>query len=215
MTFDNIVSKVATRLNLTSAATLVRIGEEVNERYREVASSIGLGPTVRGTATATTVVGTRTLTFDCQKIWSVYDADNDPPTMVWEETFELLRERGESSGTPQYYAIQLMGASTVTILLHPEPDAVNVLTADVERTLSDLAGEQEPAFSHDFHDILVRGAMADELYKMEKYDLSGAQEEKFEKRLSELRLFIAKSAYLEIYQGKRSRNRGTLDYRAS
>ncbi len=205
MTFDQVVSRVGNRLNLTSPAALTRIGEEVNERYREVASSIGLGPTIRTTVTASTVVNVQTLTFECEKIWSVFDANNDPPTILFEQTFEEIRFRGHSSGTPDRYAIRSMRASSVTILLYPRPDAVNVLTADAEINLTDLVGAQEPAFATDYHDILLRGVLADELYKMEKYDLSEKQEEKFEKRLGELRLFIAKSANLHLYQGKYNR----------
>lgn len=209
MTFTEIVQKVADRLNLTATTALTRIGQEVNERYRETASSVGMATTVRGTATAPTIVGNRSLVFTCTKIFSVYNAAYDPPVVLDERTFDTLRNVPAGTDPAQQYAIQLMGASTVTIYLNSTPATIYTLTADVETNLTDLSGSQVPAFSADFHDILVHGALADELDKMEKYPLSAKQELKFQRRLSDLRLFIAKSAYLDIHQGARSRGRWT------
>lgn len=276
MTFTQIVAKIADRLNLTSAAALTRIGEEVNERYREVVSGVGLQGSVRTTASATATVGSRYLTFTCSKIFDVLDQFGRSVTSITrsgstatvttsiahgystgtvvvlagalqseyngvfsitvtstteftvtvagtpvtpatgtitvetqqvqrilnERSFDEIRYMPLQPDPPQNWAVQLMGASTVTVFLDSTPSTAYLLNADVEVNIADLAGSNVPAFSQDFHDILIKGGLADELYKMEKYDQSEVQEKRFEKRLGELRLFIAKSGGLEIYQGK-------------
>jgi hypothetical protein len=60
------------------------------------------------------------------------------------------------------------------------------------------ADGDEPTFPADFHDILVEGARYEELRKMDKM-MPLAQEAygRFEKRMSDLRYFLAKSAYLK------------------
>ncbi len=95
-----------------------------------------------------------------------------------------------------------MGASTVTIFLDSIPATVYALHADALVNLSMLSGTMVPAFTQDFHDILIYGGMATELDKMEKYDLSAKKEKQFEQRLSELRLYQASSAYMDIIMGK-------------
>lgn len=275
MTFTQIVAKIANRLNLTSATALTRIGEEVNERYREVCSGVGLQTSIRTTAAASTTVGNRFLTFTCEKVFNVFNNYGKPVVSIsrtgsvatatvtahgyttgafvviegadqteynggfsitvinantftypvsgapvtpatgtitvqlqqtqWilaERTPDELRSWPIQADPPQNYAIYNMGATSVTIMLDTIPASVYILNADVEVNLTDLSGSQVPPFPQDFHDLLIWGGMADELYKMEKYDLSGIQEGKFEKRLSELRLFIAKSNALDIFQGR-------------
>lgn len=280
MTFTQIRDKIADRLNLTSAAALTRIGEEVNERYREVCSGCQLQTSVLDTIMATTTIGNRSLQFTCEKVLSVFNNLGHPVVSItrsgstatatvtahgyqtgsaifisgavqtqynggftiivtgantftytvtgapatpatgtitvelqqtqWvlnEQSFQTLRNLPVMNTDPaQNYAIQLMEAGTVTIFLDSTPQSAYILSADVVINLSDLSGSQQPPFPVDFHDILIWGGLADELYKMEKYDLAEKQEGKFEKRLGELRLFIAKSAYMDIYQGKSRRN---------
>lgn len=277
MTFTAIVAKIADRLNLTSAAALTRIGEEVNDRYRELMSGIGLQTSIRTTTTQAVTVGNRYVEFTCEKIFGVYnnygrsvssitrsgttatlttsidhgyavgdsivvagatqtdyngvfviastptdttltyEVANSPVTPATGTiTVELLQTQwvlGERSvdeirlmpiqaDPPQNYAVYNTDASSVTIILDAIPSSAYLLNADVEMNITSMSGSDVPAFPQDFHDILVRGGMADELYKMEKYDLSQVQEDKFEKRLSELRLFIAKSSGLNIFQGR-------------
>lgn len=274
--FTSLVSKIADRLNLTSPASLVRIGEEVNERYREVCSGVGLQGSVRTTATAQATVGSRYLTFTCEKVFDIfnqfgrsvtsitrsgstatvvtaiahgyqtgtvveimgavqteyngiftitvvdtttftYTVTGTPTTpatgtitvqtqqiqwILTERSFDELRYMPLGTDPPQNWAVQLMGASTVTVFVDSTPASAYILNADVEMNITDLSGSQIPAFPQDFHDILLKGGLADELYKMEKYDLSDVQEKRFEKRLGELRLFIARSGGLDVYQGK-------------
>jgi hypothetical protein len=53
--------------------------------------------------------------------------------------------------------------------------------------------------------------LADEYRRKEKSDYVKEQEELFEKRLSDLRMFIAKSAYLQNYRGKHAKAEGWWD----
>jgi hypothetical protein len=78
------------------------------------------------------------------------------------------------------------------------------LYADGYVNVSTLSGSDIPDFPESFHDILIWGAMADEYRKMEKLPLMQDAEANYEKRLSDLRMFIAKSSYLDIYQGRYS-----------
>jgi hypothetical protein len=135
---------------------------------------------------------TGTITVETQQIQRILN----------ERSFDEIRYMPLQPDPPQNWAVQLMGASTVTLFLDSTPSTAYNLNADVEVNITDLSGTNEPAFGQDFHDILIKGGLADELYKMEKYDLSDVQEKRFEKRLGELRLFIAKSGGLDFYQGK-------------
>lgn len=209
MTFTDIQTEIADRLNLTSAAALARIGRSINERYRWLASSIGFDTIERRTASASTVIGDRSLTFGpaptkVQKLLSVFNPAFTPPQILNQVDFDELRNQSIGTDPPSQYAIQLMGADSVTIFLDSIPATIFSLSADVMSNLATLSGVQVPAFAEDFHDILVYGGMATELDKMEKYDLSAKKEAQFEGRLSDLRMFIAKSAYLDIIQGKKS-----------
>ena len=76
------------------------------------------------------------------------------------------------------------------------------LYADALSTVTTLSGSQKPDFPESFHDILIYGAMADEYFKMEKPQMAQMFDQKFEQRLSDLRGFIAKTAYLDQYQGR-------------
>lgn len=215
MTFDEIVSRVCDRLNLTSTEAITRVGQFVNDRYRQVVASVGLQPSILTTAIGLTVNGSRYVSFgptDDQggviKILAVYDATVTPERVFSEATFDTLRNALVTSWPPRRYAISNMASDTVTIFLDAEAEADDVvLTADVLSNSDTLADDSEPVFGENFHDILVFGAMSDELDKMEKPSLSDKQEKKFQARLSDLRLFIATSNYLDIVQGARSRGR--------
>lgn len=205
MTFAEIQTKVASRLNLTSAAAISRIGEEINERYREIMSSCGLSTIAIGTATAATAIGSRNVTFTAEKLFTVYNANFTPPIILAEKSFTELRQGLQGTDPARQFAFQLIGASTVTIYLNSPAATIYTLTADAEINIVDLSGAQVPAFSASYHDIIMRGVYADELYKMEKYSLSTEQEKKFEKRLAELKYFVNKSAWRDEYQGKTGR----------
>lgn len=201
------------RLNLTSTEAQTRIGVFVNSRYKQVTSSIGL-ITSRRTTTTIVVDPTDTATYPdlpyltvgfMEKInkISVITTGSTGVNILDQLTFDEISAYPTMTGIPKAWAPYRMGAGQVEIVL----DGV---TSDTTFTLSlegyDLAETLEddvvPFIPTDFHDILVEGAKSDELMKMEKPALAAISEQKFETRLSDLRMFIAKSAYLDIIQGK-------------
>lgn len=202
MTYTDVVNRVANILNRTSVGDLARIGLSINDRFREVMSGIGLKAAVNTTASANTVIGSRSVTFTCEKVFAVYDPAVTPARYLDERTLNELKNSVSGTQPPYLYAIQVMGASTVTIYLDCVPTTIFALGVDCEIAQADMSGVMVPAFPADFHDILVKGGIADELNHMEKDDLAKIAEGKFEKRLGELRYFMAKSGYLRIYQGK-------------
>ncbi len=200
MTRDEIVAQVAERLNLTSTTALTRIAAEVTERYRWVLGAVGLPMLTQGTTSALTAIGVRYLTFTgIQKLKSVFNSDD---RTLGEVTFDELRNRAVREDPPREYAIVGVTKNTVTIFLDCMPATVYTLSADALVDAAVLGPTDEPVFPEVFHDLLVYGARAIELEKMEKEDLAAEAENKFQRRLSELRYFLAKSAYLSIYQGR-------------
>lgn len=208
MTFTDIVNEVAERLNLTSATAITRIGRNVNIRHRYVLSSLGMDTSSRTTVTVNTVIGTRYLTFtSVSKLFSVFNAATTPPFILTEVSMDEMRARQVITDPPQTYAIYRMYYNSVIIYLDTTPATIYPLSADAMEQSSTLATTALPAFSENFHDILIEGAMATELNKMEKYSMAQEHEAMFNMRLSELRYFIAKSAYLSRYQSKSNRAR--------
>lgn len=209
MTFADIVARVQDRLNLTSSTSVTRIGQSVNEGYREIASAVGVSTIQRATASATTAISNRSLVFGptpipVEKILSVYNPAFSPPQVLSEVDFDSLRNDTLGTDPPDRYAIQLMGSNTVTIFLSSSPATQYVLTADVLSNITDLSGTQVPVFTEDFHNILIYKGLQIELEKMEKYDLASKQEKKYQTRLEQYQYYIAKSAYLNVVQGLNS-----------
>lgn len=204
MTFDEIVTSITSRLNLTSADGITRVRTEVNDRYRRVTSSIGLNVSRRTTVQATAIIGVNTLAFSSvEKLINVVDRSSSPYRVLKEVTMEELRAREPfANNWARYYAIANITANTVTILMDCIPEAAFTLYADAYSTAATLTGSQTPAFSESFHDILMYGVLADEYRKVMKQALAQESEAMYEKRLSELRYFISKSAYLDRFQGK-------------
>ena len=197
MTFTEIQNEVASRLNLTSTPALTRIGTYINQRYRRLTSSLGLNTTRRETKSANTTDGVNTLSFSLEKIELVYILTAGSRRMLDEIPYEEFRRKNverQLSGVPREYTIIEVGPSTTTIGLYPTPEGVIAITADGLDSLTTLSGSDVPAFPADFHDILVLGAMSDELFKMEKHPLAKDFQDQYEMRLSDLRMFLAKSA---------------------
>lgn len=207
MTFDQIVDRVLDRLNLTSVEATTRVGENLNDRYRQVTSSIGLEPVRIGTSDITVNLTNypdlpelEITTFD--KLTKIMLVDGTALRTLKELTYDELTNTPTVTQTPNNWAVKEMGAHSVTIVVdgYTTDDATFRLQGYTR--LTDISGTTEPVFPEDFHDILVDGAMADELRKMEKPQLAMEREAKYEQRLSDLRMYIAKSAYMDIVQGK-------------
>lgn len=208
MNFAALVQMVKDRLNLTSTEATTRVGAEINSRYKEVSSAIGMAPSRRTTVQISTTLGVQDVIFTgIEKVLSVYNPSSGRNVVLDEITPDEMRAitPAETDHITRY-CIYRMAATTVTIRLDVLPQSAITLYADGFETADVLSGTQEPKFAESFHDILVEGVVADELKKMEKRPLANDAEEKFQRRLSDLRMFIAKSGYLTIQQSKNQSN---------
>lgn len=207
MTFDEIVDRVATRLNLTGTIALTRVGLFVNERFARLSSSVGLSNVSRTPVplVVSTVIGTPLVTVTgLERIYSVSDPTATPPRLLSEVTNNELKLMPPGTDPPRAYAINQTGAGSVQIKLNCTPSSIYSLWVDGDADVSTLSGSMVPPFPAKYHDVLVYGAYASELEHMDKYDKAAVQEARWERMLSELRLYLASSAYLDIHQGKNS-----------
>ena len=209
MTFSEICLAVQDRLNLTSSSSLDRIGREVNDRHRRITSSLGINVTRRITTYATTTIGQTTLTFTgIEKIVNIIDRTNSPYRYLKEITIEELRNAQPSSNTfCSFYCIVGTTWNSVTVEMDCVPAIAFPLYADCLQNCTVLSGSMEPIFPESFHDILFHGALEDEYLKLEKVKLAQDSGIKYAQRLSDLRMWLAKSSSLDIVQGK---TRGTF-----
>jgi len=215
MSFDELVSTTMDRLNLTSDTARTRIGVFCNERYKVVTSSIGLITSRRVTSTLI-VDPTDTATFPdlpnltigfmekINRIAIIAPMGASTGVQVLRQlTFDEISAYPTMNAVPRAWAPYRMGSGEVQIILDGVTTdttfTLNIEGYDLAETLEDDA---VPFIPTDFHDILIEGAKSDELLKMEKPSLAAIAEQKFQSRLSDLRMFIAKSAYLDIAQGK-------------
>lgn len=205
MTFLQLQDAVMNSLNLTSTDARTRIKAELNLRYREVQSAVNLAQSRRGIAIFTTTSGETNVTQSgIAKVFSVFDPTN-LQRPLGEISLQQLRQMDAPSlvkGNPYLYVVSGQTNDISTLSLFPQPQSTIVLQADVLKSGVDMVDDtDEPAFSVDFHDVLVHGVRYDELLKMEKLrPLAVESERKFQQRLSELRYFLAKSAYLHLKQ---------------
>ena len=205
MIVDDLVSDICEKLNLTSDEAKSRVIRELNTRYRRVTSSIGL-ETSRRTQTQITVnIASQEFTFQgIDKIIAVIDKRSGKSVPLTQVTVDEMYNLPIASGdNPHNFAVKRTHKSTIDVLIDCLPTTQFILYADGYNTIGvTLVGSVAPDFPEDFHDILIYGVMADEYRRMEKLDLAKDAELNYESRLSDLRMFISKSAYLDIYQGK-------------
>ena len=213
-TFNELQLDIADRMSLSADDALARIFREINTRYRRVTSSLGLDATRRVVRSASATIGNRDVTFgSIEKLEAVYVtvSGKDKPLEQVTNT-EMLTEAlvGEP---PTKFAVKSVASTSVTVTLNCEPTTdfdLNATGLNVSETLAGVA--DSPAIPESFHDILIYGVLADEYRKKEKFDLMRESEQVYEQRLSDLRMFMAKSAFLDVTQGKHS-PRNTWRYR--
>lgn len=200
MTFLELQNRVMGRLNWTSTDARALVKNYLNERYREVVSSVNTARTRRGLVTFTTVIGNSYVTgTGIAKLLDLYDAVTlkRPLDEVSVDEIRARDAAAEVTGTPTHYAIFKHQDDEITLLLYPQPTAVAALTADALIAGTDMSADtDEPTIPVDFQDVLIHGAEAEGRVKMEKPKQALESERKFEKRLSELRFFLVKSAHL-------------------
>lgn len=218
MTFTEIRDRIATRFNLTSAEALSRIEDEINEVYLEVVTSVGMVTSTRTEATAEAADGSRYVTFgdseagDVLKVITVKDANVNTtnPRILEEIEADEMVEESLISWPPTKYCIYRVGPGSVIVKFNAECDTDNdgyEFTAEVEESTTELTDDDEPQFPRNFHDVLIKGVMIIEADKKEKPERLVKFEQRFERRMGDLRYFLATSAHRRFWQGKRPRRR--------
>ena len=212
MTFNEIVDRIAERLNIPATAldSRARIGRLVNDVYREVTTSIGIDLSRRVAALAApTSLGIPTITFTgVEKLERVYDDTSGSIRMLPEVTYDQLRDiNPAASDTIRKWAVESWTSTTVTIRIDALPQTVFNLKADGYIVVSTLTGSDEPAFPESFHDALVDGVLVEEYLKKQQIQLSDRAAGKYEKRISDLRMWRAKSIGAQIRQNEAGSSR--------
>jgi hypothetical protein len=205
MIADEIIQEVCEGLNLSSDEAKSRVARRLNARYRRVTSSIGLDTTRRAVVSKAATIGVSTITFTgVEKLLTVYTVNGTVNTLLEQITpDDMLSETVVSDNTPTKYAIYRVYPTSIDVKINSVPSGSGfTLYAEGETTQTTLAGSAQPQFPESFHDILVFGVMADEYRKMEKIQLAQAAEQDYEHRLSDLRMWIAKTSWMDVYQGK-------------
>lgn len=199
MTFKQIQDRVLARTNLTTTVARTRVKEFINERLRRVATSVNVGRVRAGSVSVNTVANNNAITTTgLVHIKAItIPAQN---MMLDERTVEQLRTYDpdiSENGIPRYYAVRKVNATTLELMLYPEPDAIYAVTIDGILTGTDLTADGDIAgLPEDFHDILIYGALADEYPHLKDTDMSVYFETKFDERVKDLRYYMAKSAWL-------------------
>lgn len=212
MTMNELVEHTADVLGLSAPEAKARINRELNVRYKQVTSAIGMTPTRREEVSKAATIGSRFLTFSgIEKIDVVYRLVDDRAITLNELTDDEMRKANLRDEPPTLFSLYNVAPSAVTIQLDCIPTTTFTLYAGGLADASSLSSTDSPAFPESYHDILVLGVTADELRRKEKERAADRAEAKFESRLSDLRMFLAKSAYLEIYRGKHAPSEGWWD----
>ena len=204
-TFQELSTDIMDRLNLTSEDAASRVMKTLHTRYKRVTSSIGLIPSRRTRVSNTATIGSRDLTFSSiEKVDVVYRIVGTKTIKLDEITSDEMVDEPLKTEPVTKYCIRSMTDTTVTIRMNVTPTTAFTLYAEGLASQSRIAPDASPAFPESFHDVLIYGVLADEYRKKEQFEFMRAAEEDYENRLSDLRMFIAKSAYLNLYQGKTS-----------
>lgn len=210
MTFDEIVTEIKDRLNLTSTEASTRIGRIVNRYHRKVCAAVNVAHVSKRVLGATKVVtiGNAEVTFSSmEKVTRVWYGADTSKVFLDERTLDELRDEIDVSGdTPSRWApLSTLGDGTTTILIDMEPATAYTLKADGYTSTATLAGSNTPRFAEPFHDILVEGPLKDEYKKLKQKALADDSKLEYERLLSDLKFHNAKSAYLKIQQNGRPR----------
>lgn len=205
--FDNLAQSVTSLTSVGTTATVTKAGHGYSSGATVVIS--GASPAAYNGNYIITVTSTSTFTYtfaggSSPATGTITVGLQETQQVLRQITFNEMRLSPLSTQPPQFYAVSRMGANSVTIYLNCVPTTVFILSADVEEKTTTLSGTDEPVFDENFHDILIHAVKEIELLKMEKQALADSAHADYERRMADLRFFIAKSAYLDIYPGKRN-----------
>lgn len=205
---------IADELNLSSPETKARIERALNVRYKQVTSAIGMVGSRREELSKLATTGNQYLTFTgAEKLDAVFRKVGTKNVLLDQITDDDMLEATLQTSLPTKYSIYSFTPTTVTIRMNciPVASVPFTLYANGIGDVITLSGTTSPAFPESFHDVLIYGVCADEYRRKEKVAFVKEAEENFARRLSDLKMFIAKSAYLTLYRGKNQPGEGWWD----
>lgn len=205
MTFTEIQTEILERLNLTSAEATSRVGRAINRLYGTITSSISLDTSRNELGVpATIVLGESELTFaGVEKVFRVFDTSSGRIKELKEVTLFQIREENPGTGMPTKWAVITIDADSVTIRVNTVAQTAFTIYADGLTSLPTLSGSDIPIIPKSFHDVLIEGVLKDEYQKLEKPQSAKLALDTYNQRMSDLRMFLTKSAYKDVYQGQR------------
>lgn len=212
MTTDELVTYISDDLNITGPDSRARIERALNVRYKEVTSAIGMGGTRRVPLTKAATIGSRFITFTgAERLENVYRLVGTRNITLNELTVDEMENTNVRTEPAANYAVYSYTPTTVTLWLDCTPLTAFVLNATGLASVVTLSGTVSPAFPESFHDVLIYAVEAVEYRRKHDKEAAKDAEAHYASRLSDLRMFIAKSGFLDIYRGKHSSTDGWWD----
>lgn len=212
MTTNELIDYISDVLNLSGPEARSRIGRALNIRYKQVTSAIGMGTTRRVELSQNATIGNQFITFTgTEKLNAVYRKVGNKKIILALVTPEEIIETHLVTEPPTAFCEYSVTQNTVTIQVNCVPSTTFTLYALVVDDVSTLTNLDAPALPESFHDVLIHGVLADEYRRKDKDAFSKEEEDKFAARLSDLRMFLAKNAYINVYRGKHAKAEGWWD----
>ncbi len=202
MTFTEMAAEIAERVGMSSPEAFSRIGRSINRVNKNVTTAIGMVTTRRDDPiTVNTTISNRYVTFTCEKVLAVFRLEDSQPYYLTEISYDEMRRKTVASGdTPQEFAIAKQSGTTVTILLDYTPATAYAIYADAEEAATTLSGSGVPPFAESFHDVIIEKVVAGELERAKDFAGSDRAEQRYEKRLSDLKYHTNVSNSLKLRQ---------------
>lgn len=212
MTKAEIITEIMSRLNLTSTTATTRIGTLFNRYYLRVTTAIGMAQLSRREfdVEGVTEIASAEVEFVLmEKITRVYFINsNGEKTILDEVTIDELRDEDTPSGDePSRWAMKRTSSESITIYLDNIAETEYSLYADGYIKGSVLDDDEEPVFPESWHDVMVEGPLIDEYKKLKDWEGAKASKLEYEMRMSDLKHWAGKNAYLKVKQGQRPRGR--------
>jgi hypothetical protein len=203
LTFQEIATDILDTLNLTSDEAATRVLRTLHRKYKEVTSAIGLIPSRRTRVSQAATIGNRDITFaSIEKIDSVFRIVGTKVYRLDEITNEEMLEKSLVSEPATKFCIRSMTGTSVTVRVNVTPTTTFTLYAEGLTVQGRIAPDDTPAFPESFHDILIYGVLAEEYRRKEQKEFFLSAKSDYDTRLSDLKFFIAKTAYMTVYEGK-------------
>lgn len=204
MTFTEIVARVCRDLNLRGDETLDRVGESVNQAYKEVLRSLGMNVYLRVEVDVDLEGGTQDQLYDLDdpvlgRLVALYykpaaTATNPNPQakMIDEITYAEMKEVVPTTDDqPRKWCKVRVGANFTLFKIDSTIPNGCTVTVEGEEFPTVLEGDIQPAFEGLYHDMLVDGAKAAEYGRQKDANaraLSKELSDKFKASIGELKL---------------------------